>query len=63
MMTAKDYQKIKDKLGWSHPVMGEKLGISRRCSQRYAYGKAPIPKAIAIVLKLVNAGTLDPEAL
>jgi plasmid maintenance system antidote protein VapI len=62
-MTPQQYQKVKDRLGLSHPNLAALIGVSRRQSQRYALGEDPIPQSTAIVLTLLLDGRSRPRIL
>jgi hypothetical protein len=62
-MTPQQYQLYKQRLGKSHPQMGELIGVSRRQSQRYALGEDRVPKCIGIVVKLLAQGKIKEDEL
>jgi hypothetical protein len=51
-MTAEEYRAALDKLGLSIAGSAEHLGLSRRHSQRYANGAAPVADPVAKLLRL-----------
>jgi hypothetical protein len=62
-MTANQYRAALDKLGI--PVIGvvDLFGVSKRQAQRFASGEAPVPKLVAVVVKLLVNGKIGMEDL
>lgn len=52
-MTTKEYNRIREAMGFSQVAMGEWLGFSPRQSQRMASGEVEIPKSVAMLLRVM----------
>jgi transcriptional regulator with XRE-family HTH domain len=61
-MTPERYRKIITKLGMSQRATGRFLGLSDTQSARMALGTASIPPPIAMLLELLAAHDITPEA-
>ena len=62
-MTSKQYKAALDKLGI--PVIGVRtlFGVSKRQAQRFASGEAPVPKLVALAVRLLLDGRIGAEDL
>jgi hypothetical protein len=52
-MTAKEYNRLREALGFSQEAMGVWLGFSPRQGQRFALGEREIPKSVAMLLRVM----------
>lgn len=62
-MTPKQYREAVDRMGWSILEAGRQLGVGARTSQRYAGGETRIPKAVDLLLRILNQYDIDLDAL
>ncbi len=52
-MTKDEYRTSIARLGLSQVKAGEMLGVNPRTSRRWALGEAPVPQAVALLLRLM----------
>lgn len=62
-MTASEYRAAIEALGLNQQAAGRFLGVSPRTAQNWPLGTAPIPLAVAKLLRLMLRLKLDPADL
>lgn len=59
MMTGAEYEAAIGRLGLTQEAAGTFLGVAGRTSRRWVSGDAPIPEAVALLLRVMVARGLD----
>jgi ParB-like chromosome segregation protein Spo0J len=62
-MTPKEYRRILDDHGLTQSWVGEALTKTSTSGRRWAAGTSPIPKCVAIVLRLLDAGFITKASI
>jgi hypothetical protein len=58
---AKTYRAMLDALGLNQLAAAKFLGVNERTSRRYASGDWPLPRATALLLRIMAARRISPE--
>lgn len=62
-MTAKDFRATLDGLGLSQARLGRLLRVDKATPNRWAKGLVAVPASVALLLRLLDSGAVDLEAL
>jgi len=62
-MTSKDYRATLDALGLSQARLGRLLETDKSTPSRWATGAVPVPRSVALLLRLMERGAMTIEDL